>query len=138
MSLPNATLPAREIVEEIMRDHGFLDESTYADMPSHARRKVEEAMLKKDEMIGSSVITYEMSPIVIWLVCELTPWANCTDWQRIYITVALDLCSSYYRTPTTIHILGPDLSLLLPSCLSTSTTDELLWSATRMASRPRT
>ena len=73
MPLPNAILPAREIVKEITRSHGFLDERIYAKMEPDVRREVEEMMLIKDEMIGSSVITYETSPIVIWLVCELTP-----------------------------------------------------------------
>ena len=61
MSLPNqfARDRARELVKEITRGHGFLDESTYARMNPDVRREVEEAMLRKDEMIGSSVITYE-------------------------------------------------------------------------------
>lgn len=50
---------ARELVEEITRSHGFLDETTLSTMEPGVRRKVEEAMLRKDEMIGSSVITYE-------------------------------------------------------------------------------
>lgn len=67
MSLPTTSLPehwlarnrARELVEEITRSHGFLDETTLSRMEPGVRRKVEEAMLRKDEMIGSSVITYE-------------------------------------------------------------------------------
>ncbi|KAB8229009.1 uncharacterized protein BDW43DRAFT_289566 [Aspergillus alliaceus] len=49
---------ARRLVEEIAKDHGYLDETVLGTMPAEVRRKVEEAMLKKDEMIGSSVITY--------------------------------------------------------------------------------
>lgn len=62
MSSPNAVktfLSAPEIVKEITRLHGFLDESVYAKMEPDVRHEVEEAMLMKDEMIGSSVITYE-------------------------------------------------------------------------------
>lgn len=68
MSLPTTILTsqgqlargrARELVEEITSSHGFLEESTLAKMEPDVRRKVEEAMLRKDEMIGSSVITYE-------------------------------------------------------------------------------
>lgn len=67
MSLLTTSLPehqlardrARQLVEEITRSHGFLDETILSTMESGVRRKVEEAMLRKDEMIGSSVITYE-------------------------------------------------------------------------------
>ncbi|KNG81405.1 hypothetical protein ANOM_010513, partial [Aspergillus nomiae NRRL 13137] len=51
------TESARRLVEEIAGDHGYLDETVLATMSAEVRRKVEEAMLKKDEMIGSSVIT---------------------------------------------------------------------------------
>lgn len=75
MSLPNqfARDRARELVKEITRGHGFLDESTYATMKPDVRREVEEAMLRKDEMIGSSVITYEwLTSTIIRHVCKLT------------------------------------------------------------------
>ncbi|THC92944.1 hypothetical protein EYZ11_007587 [Aspergillus tanneri] len=48
---------ARELVRSIAKDHGYLGEDVYAQMSPEVRREVEEAMLKKDEMIGSSVIT---------------------------------------------------------------------------------
>jgi hypothetical protein len=52
---------ARELVESIAKDHGYLGEDVMIQMSDDVRRKVEEAMRKKDEMIGSSVMTYEMT-----------------------------------------------------------------------------
>lgn len=52
---------ARELVESIAKDHGYLGEDVLSKMSHDVRRKVEEAMLKKDEMIGSSVLTYVMT-----------------------------------------------------------------------------
>ncbi|OGM49543.1 hypothetical protein ABOM_001651 [Aspergillus bombycis] len=51
------TESARRLVEEIAVEHGYLDETVLGTMSAEVRRKVEDAMLKKDEMIGSSVIT---------------------------------------------------------------------------------
>ncbi|KOC14318.1 hypothetical protein AFLA70_555g000420 [Aspergillus flavus AF70] len=48
---------ARRLIEKIADDHGYLDETFLATFSPEARRKIEDAMLKKDEMIGSSVIT---------------------------------------------------------------------------------
>lgn len=52
---------ARQLVQSIAKKHGFLGEDVYSRMEPDVRRQVEEAMLKKDEMIGSSVITYVCS-----------------------------------------------------------------------------
>lgn len=49
---------ARQLVQSIAKKHGFLGEDVYSRMEPDVRRQVEEAMLNKDEMIGSSVITY--------------------------------------------------------------------------------
>ncbi|KAK3315550.1 hypothetical protein B0H66DRAFT_628718 [Apodospora peruviana] len=48
---------AKKLVESIAKDHGHLGEHVYAKMDAETRREVEEAFLKKDEIIGSSVIT---------------------------------------------------------------------------------
>jgi hypothetical protein len=48
---------ARQLVKSIAEQHGFLGEDVLCQMTPEARRKVESAMLKKDELIGSSVIT---------------------------------------------------------------------------------
>lgn len=50
---------ARKLVEDIAQEHGYLSEDVLSQLPDDVRRKVDEAMLKKDEMIGSSVMTYE-------------------------------------------------------------------------------
>ncbi|KAI9933658.1 hypothetical protein MW887_008131 [Aspergillus wentii] len=48
---------ARELVKSITREQGFLGEEVLGRMDPDTRRQVEEAMLRKDEMIGSSVMT---------------------------------------------------------------------------------
>jgi RNase P protein component len=52
---------ARRVIKEIVREHGFVQESTLQLIDSlvsqEARREVEEALLAKDIKIGSSVLT---------------------------------------------------------------------------------
>ncbi|EHA18945.1 hypothetical protein ASPNIDRAFT_187731 [Aspergillus niger ATCC 1015] len=48
---------ARKLVEGISKGHGYLGEDVLSQMSDEVRRQVEEAMLRKDEMIGSSVVT---------------------------------------------------------------------------------
>ncbi|OTA98084.1 hypothetical protein M426DRAFT_17772 [Hypoxylon sp. CI-4A] len=48
---------ARRLVENIAKEHGYLGEDVYSRMDAETRRQVEEAFLRKDEMIGASVIT---------------------------------------------------------------------------------
>jgi hypothetical protein len=52
---------ARQVIKEIVREHGFVQESTLKLIDSlvsqEARREVEEALLAKDIKIGSSVLT---------------------------------------------------------------------------------
>ncbi|KAL4958989.1 uncharacterized protein BDV14DRAFT_22393 [Aspergillus stella-maris] len=50
-------IPARALVRHIAKQHGHLGEDVLSRMDPDVRREVEEAMLKKDAMIGSSVIT---------------------------------------------------------------------------------
>jgi DNA-directed RNA polymerase subunit F len=52
---------ARELVKEIAKERGYLGEEQLArigDINPELRREVEEALLRKDEMIGSAVLTY--------------------------------------------------------------------------------
>ncbi len=49
---------ARMLVGSIAKSHGHLDEAVYSEMSTSARRQVEEALLMKDKLIGSTVITY--------------------------------------------------------------------------------
>ncbi|EFW99767.1 hypothetical protein CMQ_85 [Grosmannia clavigera kw1407] len=48
---------AKELVLQIANDHGYLPEEKLRLLPADLRRDIEEAFLKKDLMIGSSVIT---------------------------------------------------------------------------------
>lgn len=48
---------ARGLVESIAKDHGYLGEDVLSQISDDIRRQVEEALLKKDEIIGSSVMT---------------------------------------------------------------------------------
>ena len=49
---------AKELVRQIAKSHGHLDEAVYGEMTAAARCQVEEALLMKDKLIGSAVITY--------------------------------------------------------------------------------
>lgn len=62
---------ARGLVESIANDHGYLGEDVLSQMPDDTRRKVEKALAKKDGMIGSSVMTYEMTVQAILRISEL-------------------------------------------------------------------
>ena len=51
---------ARQLVADITNEHGFVGERSWerlGQLDPELRREFEVAMLKKDEMIGSSVIT---------------------------------------------------------------------------------
>ncbi|KAI1859883.1 uncharacterized protein JN550_011802 [Neoarthrinium moseri] len=54
---PNSLAEAQEIVARISDDHGYISEDILSSMTAVQRRAVVGAMLKKDGMIGSSVIT---------------------------------------------------------------------------------
>lgn len=54
-------LRERELVREIAKQRGYLGEdklSRIGAIEPELRREVEEALLRKDEMIGSAVLTY--------------------------------------------------------------------------------
>ena len=78
MSTPNmipserqlARNKACELVDGIRKEHGFLKKSTFARMDSEMQREVEEAMLKKDDLIGSSTITHGDPIVAMWNSCE--------------------------------------------------------------------
>ena len=59
MSLSTASaLEAREVVDRIVQENGFLPESTLGSMSPEVRKQVEDALLAKDKKIGSTVLTY--------------------------------------------------------------------------------
>jgi len=49
---------ARIVVDEIVKDAGFVRESSLETMSQEVRREVEEALLAKDKKIGAAVLTY--------------------------------------------------------------------------------
>ncbi|KAK7736974.1 hypothetical protein SLS53_006729 [Cytospora paraplurivora] len=57
MTLPVSRQAAKALVEQISRDHGYLGEEKLGRIDPETRRYVEEALLRKDLMIGSSVMT---------------------------------------------------------------------------------
>ncbi|KAH8901208.1 hypothetical protein GQ53DRAFT_707485 [Thozetella sp. PMI_491] len=57
MTTPTSVQNARALVEKIARDHGYLGEDKLCQIEPELRREIEEAFLKKDLMIGSTVIT---------------------------------------------------------------------------------
>lgn len=57
MAVPNTRQRAKELVQQIAKNHGYLGEEKLRLIEPELRREIEEAFLKKDQMIGSSVIT---------------------------------------------------------------------------------
>lgn len=53
---------ARQIVDQIVRDAGYVRESSLGTMSPEVRREVEEALLAKDRRIGASVLTCVKMP----------------------------------------------------------------------------
>jgi len=56
---PDGRARAREFVNQIVKENGFVRESSLETMSQEVRREVEEALLAKDKKIGNSVLTYE-------------------------------------------------------------------------------
>lgn len=59
--MESSQLSKRELVREIAQERGHLGEdklSKIGEIDPELRRTVEEALLRKDEMIGSGVLTY--------------------------------------------------------------------------------
>jgi len=55
---PAAVAAAQELVRSIAFDHGYLGEEVYSNIADpEIRRRVREALGKKDLLIGSSVMT---------------------------------------------------------------------------------
>lgn len=64
MANPASRQLARELVESISESHGYLGEDTLGRMEPSVRLKVEEALLRKDELIGDSVVTYDIPSLI--------------------------------------------------------------------------
>lgn len=63
---------ARDLVRRIAKGHGHLGEETLQRMDPETRREVEEALLKKDELIGSTVIAYVQHTLPAWTLVAWT------------------------------------------------------------------
>ena len=57
---PDGRARAREFITQIVKENGFVRESSLETMSQEVRREVEEALLVKDKKIGNSVLTYEI------------------------------------------------------------------------------
>ncbi|KAI1118839.1 hypothetical protein F5Y14DRAFT_397902 [Nemania sp. NC0429] len=60
MAIPSSQASARELVRKITKDHGFVSPERLEQLETfdpELRREIEEALLTKDRMIGSSVLT---------------------------------------------------------------------------------
>lgn len=57
MSIPRDRSSAQELVRQIAKDHGYLGEEKLSSIEPVLRREIEEAFLKKDLLIGDTVIT---------------------------------------------------------------------------------
>ncbi|KAK7947853.1 uncharacterized protein PG986_008739 [Apiospora aurea] len=56
MDIPKDRQSAKALVDRITREHGYVSEEDLRELKPALRRKIEEAFLNKDQMIGSSVI----------------------------------------------------------------------------------
>lgn len=56
-SRPQSIQDARDMVEKISQDHGYIPDDKLIGIEAGVKQLILDAMLKKDQMIGSSVIT---------------------------------------------------------------------------------
>lgn len=61
MAVPGDQQAARNLVQEISRSHGYLDPEKFQRIDPDLRSEFEGAFLRKDNLIGSTVITYDCS-----------------------------------------------------------------------------
>ena len=52
-----STEAAEQLIQDIRKKKGYVQQSSMAQIPDHVRKEVEEALLMKDEMIGATVLT---------------------------------------------------------------------------------
>ena len=56
MAVPDTAQMAKELVEQIAKDHGYLDEENLRTIELELCRDAEEVFLRKDQMSGSGTI----------------------------------------------------------------------------------
>lgn len=129
---------AQDLVKEIAKERGYLGEEQLAkigDINPELRREVEEALLRKDEMIGSAVLTYVLKADLSLMTGMLT---SRPDLQETSTQATPDLSSNYFRMRMTIITARPSPKVRTRMSPSRYTPTRSLLSATRMASRSRT
>ena len=100
---PNRRAYARELVKEVVKDNGFVRESSLKTMTQEVRREVEEALLVKDRKIGASVLTYVFKSAN--RVAAAYPILTYPVWQRISMQARLDSSLNFSRMPMTTNTL---------------------------------
>ncbi|KAI1137758.1 hypothetical protein F5Y05DRAFT_419225 [Hypoxylon sp. FL0543] len=73
---------ARSVVENIAKNHGYLGEEVYAKMDAKTRRQMQEALCKKNEMIGASIISLVKNMRDGRFIFELLKNANDNSFTR--------------------------------------------------------
>ena len=129
---------ARDLVKEIAKERGYLGEEQLAkigDINPDLRREVEEALLRKDEMIGSAVLTYVLEADLSLLTGMLTLILGL---QETFTLATPGLSSNCFRMRMTIITARPSPKVRTRMSPSRYTRTRSLLSAMRMASRPRT
>ena len=111
---------ARRLVKGIAKEHGYLGEDVLGRLDQETRRQIEEALLKKDLMIGSSVITYSNS-----FHFNISADASRSDWLKIFIQAMHVSSSNYSRTRTITNTPKHVQAVRLRTCLSISSLAEL-------------
>jgi hypothetical protein len=93
---------ARKLVNDIGKKHGYIRKEVLDRMSDADRREVEHAMLMKDQLIASSVTTYDVPAIGREMPAKLID--DCLGWHVIYTRQVQDLSSKCSRTQMTTTI----------------------------------
>ena len=129
---------ARDLVKEIAKERGYLGEEKLGrlgDFDPEIRRDIEEALLKKDEMIGSAVLTYVSEVYPSLLTGMLT---SILDLPKTFTQATQDLFSNSFRTQMTMITALLSRKARTRVSLSRYFPASSRLNATRMASHPRT
>jgi len=129
---------ARDLVKEIAKERGYLGEEKLArlgEFDPELRRDIEEALLKKDEMIGSAVLTYVSEVYPGLLTGMLT---SILDLPKTFTQATPDLFSNSFRMQMTIITAQSSRKARIHVFLSRFFPARSQLNATRMASHPRT
>ncbi|OTA55865.1 hypothetical protein K449DRAFT_438428 [Hypoxylon sp. EC38] len=73
---------ARFIIETISKEHGYLGDEVYARMDAKTRRQIQEALFKKNEMVGASIVALVKNMGDDQFIFELLKNANDSSFSR--------------------------------------------------------